>query len=230
MPVGNALRTIAWEWAHVPTHRWRTLTDRTHPAALASGTGAPVVMLPGVYESWRYLLPLARRLHAAGHPVVVVPRLGYNRRGLTESADVVAEAIEAADVTRAVLVGHSKGGLIGKRLLLSERVGWRLAGLVALCTPWEGVPWAGPALRCTAIGLFAPGGAELTALASETAVDPRITAIQPAWDQFIGVPVAPVGARVVRLGVSGHLRPLLEPAVQELTVAEVARLAGTARR
>lgn len=224
------LRTLAWEWSHVPPHRWMTWTDRTPPASLADGSGAPVVLVPGIYEPWRYLLPLARVLHAAGHPVVFVPALGYNRGGLAEATRLAASAIVEAGVTGGVVVGHSKGGLIGKRLLASDDVGWRLAGLVALCTPWEGIRWRFRGLRRTPLGLFAPEGQELAALASERGVNGRITALQPVWDQFIGEPVAPVGARAVRLDVSGHLRPLVEPRVQRVVVDEVARLASRAER
>lgn len=225
-----ALRTLAWEVAHVPAHRWMTMTDRTPPASLASPAttkGAPVVLLPGIYEPWRYLLPLARALHEAGHPVIVVPELGFNRTGLDEAVEIAVAALTSADVRGGVLVGHSKGGLIGKALLLDERVAWRLRGLVSLCTPWQGARWSFRLLGRTPLALFARTGRELSGLASSEGVDARITSLQPAWDQFIPEPVAPAGARGIVLSVSGHLRPLLEPGVHEIVVDEVARLASS---
>ena len=45
-----------------------------------------VVLVPGVYEHWTFLRPLADRLNAAGHRGRVGPRLGVNRRPLPATA------------------------------------------------------------------------------------------------------------------------------------------------
>lgn len=229
---GSTVRTLAWEAVHVVPHRARITVDRTPPDAFASGWRAPVVLLPGVYEPWRYLLPWARALHERGHPVVVVPELGYQRLAFERAVAVAASAVVAADVRGGVLVGHSKGGLIGKALLLEAGIADRVAGLVAVCTPWVGSArmggLRGRALRRTALGVFAPGGAELGRLAALIQADARITSIQPAWDEFIPAVAGgggPPGSRTITLGVSGHFRPVVDPAVHGVLAAEVARLA-----
>lgn len=76
-----------------------------------------VLLLPGIYESWRFLEPLALRLLAAGHPVHVAP-LGLNRAPVRASADRVHAALAGLPPGPLVIVAHSKGGLIGKQLML----------------------------------------------------------------------------------------------------------------
>lgn len=91
-----------------------------------AGTGAtrgrqvPVLLIPGIYESWRFLEPLAERLLEAGHPVHVVRELGLNHRSVRSGADVVAAHLRTLAEHEVVLVAHSKGGLIGKQVLLDR--------------------------------------------------------------------------------------------------------------
>jgi pimeloyl-ACP methyl ester carboxylesterase len=46
------------------------------PSRWAAGSARPVVLLPGVYETWHFLRVLGDALNAAGHPVHAVPALG----------------------------------------------------------------------------------------------------------------------------------------------------------
>lgn len=63
-----------------------TQQARARPADFRSGTKAPIVIIPGVYESWQFMRPLIQILHDHGHPVHVVAALGRNRRSLTDAA------------------------------------------------------------------------------------------------------------------------------------------------
>ncbi|MET0955888.1 MAG: alpha/beta hydrolase, partial [Cryobacterium sp.] len=53
--------------------RWqaRTVLSRTDPGEFGTGTAAPVLILPGVYERWPFMRPLIDALHEHGHPVHV---------------------------------------------------------------------------------------------------------------------------------------------------------------
>jgi triacylglycerol lipase len=61
-----------------------SLVHRGADSGYHDGSLAPVLLLPGVYEPWTFLRPLAERIHAAGHPVHVVRALGRNVRGIPE--------------------------------------------------------------------------------------------------------------------------------------------------
>lgn len=196
---------------------------------LARRTGVQVVLVPGVWEPWRYLAPLARHLEAAGHGVLVVPTLGYHRGTIEASAALVRARIAAADGT-VVIVAHSKGGLVGKLVLLdwlaeppTDRV--EVAGLVAISTPWRGsrlarwVPWRSL--------LELRDDAPIVArLAARTSVDDRIVAIQPAWDPHVREPEPPAAAHVVPLAVEGHFGVLDAPETISAVLAAVRRLTG----
>ncbi len=99
---------------------------RTRPAPRAWRSGSArlpeVILVPGVYEHWTFLRPLGDALNAAGHRVSVVHGLGANRRSIGDTAIRLGRALERRPPSAAgrVLVAHSKGGLIGKHLLVSS--------------------------------------------------------------------------------------------------------------
>jgi pimeloyl-ACP methyl ester carboxylesterase len=225
---GVASRLGAWA-ADYAYAGWQQARHFLAPPPLPSGPGgrAPVVLLPGIFETWEFLLPVARPLAAAGHPLVTVPQLRFNDRPILEAADLVVATLERADVHGAVLVAHSKGGLIGKRVMLSA-AGTRVAGMVAVATPFSGSRYArfmlGRALRA-----FDPRDPVLRALADELAVNQRITAVYPRFDPHIPETGHLTGARNVELPLSGHFRPLGDPALVERVLREVERLTAGAR-
>lgn len=220
---GPAARLRAWaaDYAYATDRQLRHLL---RPGRLPAGRGdrAPVVLLPGIYETWEFLSPVADALARAGHPVHAVEGLGHNRRPIPEAAQVTAAYLEEADLLGVVLVAHSKGGLIGKQVMLSPS-GERVAGMVAIATPFAGSRWArymvGRALRS-----FRVNDPVLLALARELAVNARITAIYPHFDPHIPETVHLPGARNVELPLSGHFRPLGQPSLVNLVAREVARL------
>jgi pimeloyl-ACP methyl ester carboxylesterase len=85
-----------------------------------TGTGAPIVLLHGIPESWRAWERFLGPLEEAGHRVVAADLRGYNLsdkprnarayRGTLLAEDVVA-MIRATGSDRASVVGHSWGAL-----------------------------------------------------------------------------------------------------------------------
>jgi hypothetical protein len=125
----------AWWWAldyayaarrqlAVVSAPWTLGRPRPTPRAWRSGSSdlPEIILLPGVYEHWTFLRPLGDALNAAGHRVKVVHGLGMNSRGIGETSDRLGRALAGRAPTGAgrVLVAHSKGGLIGKHLLVSS--------------------------------------------------------------------------------------------------------------
>lgn len=190
------------------------------PDDFASGQGRPLVLLPGIYETWRFLEPLARVLHDRGHPIHVVTGLGCNRRPIVESAAVAAALLRERDLHDVVLVAHSKGGLIGKHLMAFDPVGTRVRAMVAVATPFGGSRYSRlmptPSLRA-----FRSGDATMRALAASADVNSRIVSVFGAFDPHIPEGSELAGARNVRLDGGGHFRVLADPRV----IAEVIRAA-----
>jgi pimeloyl-ACP methyl ester carboxylesterase len=217
----TAARDLRWwarDYAYALRGQWRALTGRDGADRLSEGEGTPIVLLPGIYETWRFLEPLARALHERGHPVHVVDELGDNRRPIAEQASRVAALLLARGLDDVVLVAHSKGGLIGKHVMAFHPVGFRVRAMVAVATPFGGSRYSRlmptPSLRA-----FASGDATMRALAAAADANARIVSIYGAFDPHIPEGSELAGARNVRLAEGGHFRVLADPRV----IAEVVR-------
>jgi pimeloyl-ACP methyl ester carboxylesterase len=219
----SMLRNGLWwaqDYVYAVLAQARALRGRSLPDTLAEGDGVPIVLLPGIYETWRFLEPLARALHDRGHPVHVVTELGGNRRPVAESAERVARLLIARDLRDVVIVAHSKGGLIGKHVMAFDPAGERIRAMVAVATPFGGSRYSGlmptPSLRA-----FRSGDATMRALAASADANTRITSIYGTFDPHIPEGSELAGAKNVRLSTGGHFRVLADPRV----VAEVIRVA-----
>lgn len=191
------------------------------PASYAGGPGRPVVIVPGVFERWNFLRPIANRLAEAGHPVHVIPELGINAGAIPAAARRVAAFLSARDLSGVALVAHSKGGLIGKAAMLEDADG-RIDRLVAVATPFAGSRMARltlvPALR-----VFLPTHPVIRRLIAEREVNARITSVFPSFDPHIPEGSALEGATNVRLDVVGHFRVLEDAAAIDAVLAAVER-------
>ncbi len=173
----------------------------------------PLVLLPGIWERWTFLDPLARALNGYGHPVYLIAALGNNGMPLDASSALVARFLIERDLPEVILVAHSKGGLIGKLVMLDPQVAGRVRGMVALSTPFAGSSLAWPIFKRSPLGIFAPRGRAIVDLAAQREVNARIISLQPTHDQVIPEGSRLEGARNVTLEVAGHFRPLRNPAV-----------------
>lgn len=235
-PLELALRGLAWAADYAFVLRWQARSlVRRHPAWAQhdpASDGVPVVLLPGIFESWRFLEPLGERLAAAGHPVHVVS-LGLNQRPVGALARKVATAVAASEVERAVIVAHSKGGLIGKQLMLDEKhradrggPAPRIAGMVAVNTPFGGSRYAS-LVPLASVRAMSPTA--MRAFSAQRGVDARITSVYASWDPHVPEGSELAGARNVRVRPRGHFRILGIRSVQDevlRAVEDAARTAG----
>lgn len=227
----GARRAVWWaqDYAYAGWRQARGLLSRTSPDSYtrpAHPRRPPVLLLPGVWETWRFLEPLARGLFAGGHPVHVVAPFGLNRGSVPDMADLAAAQLRDADLHGVVLVAHSKGGLIGKSVMGRADVGDRVLGMVAINTPFSGSPYA-RLLPVRSIRAFLPDDEVLTALAAQRADHGRIVSAATCFDPHIPNGSELPGARNVRLATPGHFRSLTDPALLPLLERELDRLAAT---
>jgi pimeloyl-ACP methyl ester carboxylesterase len=177
-----------------------------------------VVLVPGVYESWRFLQPLTDAVRAAGHAVHVVDDLGFNSGQIPEMAAAVRRYADSRDLPRVALLGHSKGGLIGKHLLVHANADSRFDRLVAVNTPFCGstrARW----IPLPAVQVFRPDAPLVQELEAHTAVNAAITSIYSAVDPNIPGGSRLEGARNVEVDTVGHFRALSDPRVRNAVLA-----------
>ncbi len=208
-----ARRGISWgaDYAFALRSIRRGLLRRDLPAEFAEGDLRPVLLLPGVLEDWTMMRPVAERLSAAGHPMYVLPDLKRNTMGVTEGAALGTAFLRAQGLTDVVLVAHSKGGLIGKRMLIDDTDA-AITRLIAIATPFGGSTLANLVPTRT-IAAFRPDDPTILELARETAVNDRIVSIFPSFDPHIPGGSELAGATNVPVEAMGHFRVLRDPTV-----------------
>ena len=232
----NRLSALGWwarDYVYATARQLAAFVDgRRPPPAWRVGDPAKpqIVLLPGVYEHWSFLRPLGDALNAEGHRIVVVHGMRANRAGIAETADRVAAALARVPAPAAgrVIVGHSKGGLIGKRLLLDERAAsLGIRGLVGICTPFAGARLA-RLFRDPSIRALLPSDETIVMLGNEASFNSRIVSVFGTFDPHVPDGSALEGATNVRVPVAGHFR-ILGARETALAVRDgVALLASTA--
>jgi pimeloyl-ACP methyl ester carboxylesterase len=217
--VPRAAKWWAQDYLYAGWWQLKAALSRAKPEDFASGTGRAVVVIPGIYESWQFMLPLIEALHRNGHPVHVVTLLQRNRLPVQQAAQLVADYVTRQDLHEAVLVAHSKGGLIGKYAMLKLDQETRISRMVAICSPFSGSRYARfllvPSLRA-----FSPRDALTLQLAKEEDVNQRITSIFGEFDPHIPEGSLLPEARNIKLDLGGHFRILSDPRTIQAVVAE----------
>lgn len=211
--------TIAWvviaDYAYAAVWHARALFTRETPKAYAHGDRdkPSIILIPGVYETWMFLKPVADRLNADGYRIKVARGLGYNRRPIRDTSARLARALArlSANPAGGIVVAHSKGGLIGKDLLVTGRGHSGIRGVVAVCSPFSGSRLARYVLLDRSLREFDPQDETIVALSSENGVNGDIVSIYGEFDPHVPDGSVLHGATNVLLPVSGHFRILGSP-------------------
>ncbi len=169
-----------------------------------------VIILPGLGQRWALIKPLGDYISLRGHPIYVVPSLRYNLKDIPTSAEIVRGVIDKSNLKHLIIIGHSKGGLIGKYLLANLNKDNRIKGLIAIATPFSG----SEITRFVPIKIFKelhPTSNIIQELNSNSSVNSRIVSIYPIFDGAILAKEGSFlkGARNnIQLNVKGHQRIL----------------------
>jgi len=215
-------KAVWWAQDYVYAAGWqvRGFLSRVQPASFRNGTRAPVVIIPGVYENWQFMMPVIQAIHDAGHPVHVVTVLQRNKLKVPEAAKLVAQHLEEAGLRGAILVAHSKGGLIGKYTMLSLDPEHRIDRMISVCAPFSGSRYARymllPSLR-----IFSPRNALTLQMSRELAINSRITSIYGPFDPHIPEGSVLPGATNIELPVAGHFKILGHPGTARIIVEQL---------
>lgn len=218
---------------------WPVGRTKPVPARWRQGsTDLPeIVLLPGVYEHWTFLRPLGDALARAGYRVSIVHGLGTNRRSISATAERLGRTLASrpAPESGRIIVAHSKGGLIGKHLLVASGAAAAaaaeaaaggdpakaaaeasapaggpalgLVGMVAIATPFGGSPLA-RMFVIPSIRAFLPDDQTIVSLGRERSVNGRIVSIFAPFDPHIPGGSALEGATNVEIPTFGHFHVL----------------------
>ena len=229
VPDAPGLARRLWGWAldytyvsywMVPALLRRGSADQfLHPPGRPD---VPVLLIPGVYENWRFLQPVAAHLHRAGHPVHVLDELGYNTGAIPDMAEITRDYLRALDLTEVVVVAHSKGGLIAKYALAEPDILRRVRHVITVNTPFSGSRYASLFLL-PSVRMFAPNGPVIRQLRDNLEVNSKITSLYSVFDPHIPETSYLEGAENIVLPGIGHFRPLGDPETLRLIDAVLHR-------
>ena len=215
---------LAWwiaDYAFAGYWQMRALFGSRRVERYRTGDANPVLAIPGIWETWRFMLSLIVKIHDAGHPVYLLPQLRRNARPVADSARMVADFVRGNDLRGVVIVAHSKGGMIGKYAMAFLDEDRRFSGMVAIATPFFGSDYAKylvlPSLRA-----LSPDDPTTLSLDEAPEVNGRIVSVFGVFDPHIPAGSRLPGAHNLELPTGGHFRILGLPE----TLAAVLDAAG----
>jgi hypothetical protein len=226
-----SLRTARWfvlDWWYAAVWQVRSLGPTTADD-YRSGDRQPIVVVPGVYETWHFMRPLMDALHDRGHPVFVVTTLRHNVRPVRDGARLVMDVVRDEDLHDVLVLSHSKGGLIGKYAMTQLDPEHRIDRMVAVAGPFAGSRYARYAPTPT-LRAFSVHDPTLAALLADVAQNSRITSVYGVFDTMIPEGSALAGATNVQLPVGGHFRILSDPRTYRAVLDAVDPTASTSPR
>ncbi|QHF22553.1 alpha/beta hydrolase [Rathayibacter sp. VKM Ac-2804] len=226
----HLVRDAVWwirDYAYAVAWQVRAFVSRRAPDDYLDGTERPIVVLPGIWETWAFLRPIIDPLHRRGHPMHVLTSLGWNGRPVARTAEDVAAYLAEHDLRDVVIVAHSKGGLIGKYVMTELDPDGRVDRMVAVATPFGGSRYA-PYLLLKSLRSFSPRDATTLLLSSRAGANARITSVFGLFDPHIPEGSMLEGAVNVRIETGGHFRILSDPETLAAVVAAVDAPTGPA--
>jgi triacylglycerol lipase len=204
----DKLGTWVLDYIYAIRMQIKALRNRTPPTyPVGDANKPPVILIPGVYETWLFMKPIADALQQAGHSIFFVEELGYHTMEIVHTASAVRRLVDRHHLINAVVIAHSKGGLVGKYALLYNNRDRAITRLIAIATPFSGSIYAGWWLPST-IRALSPRNALVRELQSNTSVNAQITSIYAVFDPNIPDGSHLEGATNLPILATGHFRIL----------------------
>ena len=187
----------------------------------------PIILIPGIFEKWHFLKYFADALSELGHPIYILNHLGYNRKEISHSAQIVREFIEEKELKNIIILAHSKGGLIGKELLLHHNNDMRVINLIAVASPFRGSKIA-RGMPVRALRELAPGGHILEKQNIQTGVNQKIISIYGSFDNHIwpGDSSHLENAENIQVTIYGHHKILANKKVRKIILDKVEKISN----
>lgn len=210
----------------------------------------PVVVIPGILGTWSFMKTLVDKISLAGHPVYVVPNLGYNLFNIPESArkikslifknpnanelalltlskkaSAIKETIDTAHGERVILVAHSKGGLIGKYFLTHYNTNNKVIGMISIATPYAGSSMA-KLLPLEPISELNVDSQIIKDLTENTSVNKDIVSIIPEYDNHVWSETGSYldGADNIEIAVRGHHKIVFDKKVHAIVLESLEKI------
>lgn len=202
---------------------------------------SPIILIPGILGKWSFMKELGDRISLLGHPVYVIPRLRYNTLNIPESAKIVRELIDGIITERRkktdngknqniVLVAHSKGGLVGKYVLVHHNHEKAINGLVAIATPFSGSSLT-KIIPHKSFKELSENSEIIRELETKNNVNKRVISIFPEFDNHVWSEKGSFlnGAMEnIKVNTKGHHKIIFDKNAQNKIIESIEKLSATA--
>lgn len=185
----------------------------------------PIVLIPGLMQKWNIFRDIATLLVKDGHPVFIVKNINRNLIPIKYAAEQVKKVIDGNTLKNVIIIGHSKGGLIGKYLLCYLNTDNKVKKLITIATPFKGSLHA----KNFSLAIYdelIPGAKILTELGAHSEINNSITNIYSKLDGLIIPSESCVleHAKNIQLRCAGHHRLMFQQETCQLIRNEVQQL------
>ena len=174
----------------------------------------PVILIPGNSNKWGFLKKLADTISNLGHPIYISQKLGLNLFDIPTSAKIVREIIDDNKLENVVLIGHSKGGIVGKYLLIHNNKDEKISKLIAIAAPFSGSRLANYTLG-KSFKELSPQSTTILEMKSNIDINSKIVSIMPEFDTRVWHEKGSFleGALNITVPIKGHHKIVFDKAV-----------------
>ncbi len=193
------------------------------PKHWSSGDKGDIVLIPGLYEKWHFMKSLGEKLSKAGYRIHVIKNLGRNIKSIDFGTKKLSEYLNQHNINNAIIVAHSKGGLIALDYMLKESAkNTRVKKLIAIAVPFSGTN-IGKKVKLNAVKELLPENTFFNNIAKNEKINSRVVSIFPTVDNHIWhhqksfLP----GALNIEFQVKGHHQIIFNDRVHKLVVKNI---------
>lgn len=164
-----------------------------------------VILVQGIAQKWNVFRQLGKELAGRGYRLHIIEGIKRNMMSVSQASQIVDDCIQNAKLKNAVVIGHSKGGLIGKYLLAHKNNGGTVKKVIAISTPFGGTFHA-KLIPGKAHNELLPDSVLLTDLAGYRDSNKQIVCVYGKFDNLIN-PLASCnlnGAKNIQVEAYGH--------------------------
>jgi len=108
------------------------------PEDWKNGEKGDVVIILGFGETWVFLEKISKHLFSKGYRIHFLPDYFYGFKSISRYTEILKEYVDSNKLKDIIIIAHSKGGLIAKKYLDSEKNSEIIKLLITICTPFQG--------------------------------------------------------------------------------------------
>ena len=185
---------------------------------------AAVILIPGILGKWSFMKKMGDNISLEGHPVYIVPKLGYNIASIPSSAEKIKELADGIS-GKIVIVAHSKGGLIGKYFLAHHNQNQKVLGMVAVASPFTGSALAN-LIPHDSFRELKNDSKIIENLEKHNEINNKIISIIPEYDNHVLAERGSFlpGAVNIEVNVKGHHKVIFDKDVIKIVIEEVNKM------